>query len=378
MIADTASQPRYLCLAGPTAAGKTTAALVLAEAFAAAGRPVEIVSVDSALVYRGMDIGTAKPDAAELARVPHHLIDVIDPAESYSAARFVVDAERLIGEIAARGALPLLVGGTMLYFKALFDGLDALPAADRAVRAGLAAQLARDGLFALYEELRRVDPVTAARLPPGDTQRILRALEVHRVSGLPMSAYFGAIEPDRAAAAAAKPPHAPLISLEPNDRSWLHRRIDARFRTMLDAGLLEEVRTLRARRELHPELPSMRCVGYRQAWAMLDGRLDGDLAERGAAATRQLAKRQLTWLRSLPQRHVVACDAPDAVDRVIALARSLAGGADGLRQPGDDGGGSESGNDDGPPGTDAGFRGGRGEGDGDALPTAAAGRTPPP
>ena len=279
MIPSTIPQPSYLCLAGPTASGKTTAALALAEAFAADGRPVEIVSVDSALVYRGMDIGTAKPDVAELARVPHHLIDLIDPAESYSAARFVADAERLVGEIAARGALPLLVGGTMLYFKALFDGLDALPAADRAVRAELAAQLARDGLFALYEELRRVDPVTATRLPPGDTQRILRALEVHRVSGMPMSAYFGAVEADRAAAAAAKPPHAPLISLEPADRAWLHRRIEARFRAMLDAGLLDEVRALRARRDLHPELPSMRCVGYRQAWACLDGRLDGELAE---------------------------------------------------------------------------------------------------
>ncbi len=320
-MAATAS-PSFLCLAGPTAAGKTGAALALAEAFAAAGRPVEIVSVDSALVYRGMDIGTAKPDAGQLACVPHHLIDIIDPAEAYSAARFVADAERLIVEIAARGALPLLVGGTMLYFKALFDGLDALPAADRTVRAELAAWLARDGLYALYEELRRVDPVTAARLPPGDTQRIQRALEVHRVSGMPMSAFFTAAAAD-AAPAAARPLRAPLISLEPLDRAWLRQRIDARFQAMLDAGLLNEVRALRSRGDLHAELPSMRCVGYRQAWAWLDRCLDGDLAERGAAATRQLAKRQLTWLRSLPQRHVIACDAPDAVDRVIGLARSL-------------------------------------------------------
>jgi tRNA dimethylallyltransferase len=313
--------PFYLCLAG-----KTAAALALAEAFAADGRPLEIVSVDSALVYRGMDIGTAKPGAAERSRVAHHLIDVIDAAEAYSAARFVADAGRLIADIAARGALPLLVGGTMLYFKALFEGLDALPAADRGVRAELAAQLARDGLYALYEELKRVDPATAARLAPGDSQRIVRALEVHRVSGVPMSAHFKA----RDAGAAAKIlPHAPLISLEPADREWLRQRIDARFRAMLDAGLVDEVRSLRVRGDLHAGLPSMRCVGYRQAWAWLDGTLEGDLAERGSAATRQLAKRQLTWLRSLPQRRVVACDAPDAVARVVALARALVARSDG-------------------------------------------------
>ncbi len=182
----------YVCIAGPTASGKTAAALAVADALAGT-LPVEIVSVDSALVYRGMDIGTAKPSAAERARVPHHLIDIIDPAEAYSAARFVGDAQRLIGEIAARGHLPLLVGGTMLYFKALFEGLDAMPAADRAVRAELEAKAAAEGLYALYEELRRVDPVTAARLPPGDSQRIQRALEVYRVSG---TADVGASRPE--------------------------------------------------------------------------------------------------------------------------------------------------------------------------------------
>ena len=310
----------YLCIAGPTAAGKSAAAMAVADALAAS-HPVEIVSVDSALVYRGLDIGTAKPSAAERARVPHHLIDIIDASEAYSAARFVGDATRLIGEIAARGRLPLLVGGTMLYFKALFDGLDAMPAADRAVRAALAAQAARDGAYALYEELQRVDPVTAARLPPGDSQRIQRALEVFRVSGKPLAEHHS-VKP-------APKPHAPLISLEPADRAWLHARIEERFRRMLADGLVREVRELRRRRELSPDLPSMRCVGYRQTWEALEsGTLDA-LAERGIAATRQLARRQLTWLRSMPERQVIACDAPDAAAQVVAGVRTLIGAADG-------------------------------------------------
>ena len=310
----------YVCIAGPTAAGKSAAAMAVADALAAS-HPVEIVSVDSALVYRGLDIGTAKPSAAERARVPHHLIDIIDASEAYSAARFVGDATRLIGEIAARGRLPLLVGGTMLYFKALFDGLDAMPAADRAVRAALAAQAARDGAYALYEELQRVDPVTAARLPPGDSQRIQRALEVFRVSGKPLAEHHS-VKP-------ARKPHAPLISLEPADRAWLHARIEERFRRMLADGLVREVRDLRRRRELSPDLPSMRCVGYRQTWEALEsGTLDA-LAERGIAATRQLARRQLTWLRSMPERQVIACDAPDAAAQVVAAVRTLIGAADG-------------------------------------------------
>ena len=310
----------YVCIAGPTAAGKSAAAMAVADALAAS-HPVEIVSVDSALVYRGLDIGTAKPSAAERARVPHHLIDIIDASEAYSAARFVGDATRLIGEIAARGRLPLLVGGTMLYFKALFDGLDAMPAADRAVRAALAAQAARDGAYALYEELQRVDPVTAARLPPGDSQRIQRALEVFRVSGKPLAEHHS-VKP-------ARKPHAPLISLEPADRAWLHARIEERFRRMLADGLVREVRELRRRRELSPDLPSMRCVGYRQTWEALEsGTLDA-LAERGIAATRQLARRQLTWLRSMPERQVIACDAPDAAAQVVAGVRTLIGAADG-------------------------------------------------
>ena len=306
---------RYLCLAGPTASGKTAAALAIAQAWQHT-RPIEIVSVDSALVYTGMDIGTAKPSAAERALVPHHLIDIIDPAESYSAARFVGDAQRLIDEINARGHLPLLVGGTMLYFKALFEGLDAMPAADRAVRAALAEKLEREGLHALYRELQRVDPVTAARLKPADQQRIQRALEVFRVSGQPISSFH------REKAVPESLP--PLISLEPDDRAWLHQRIETRFHQMLDLGLVDEVRRLGERGNLHADLPSMRCVGYRQTWEALVADDLSDLPERGVAATRQLAKRQLTWLRSMPQRHRVACDADGAIDAVVALATTLA------------------------------------------------------
>ena len=306
----------YLCLAGPTASGKTAAAFAIAEAWRDT-RPVEIVSVDSALVYRDMDIGTAKPSVAERARVPHHLIDIIEPSEAYSAARFVGDAQRLIGEIGARGHLPLLVGGTMLYFKALFEGLDAMPAADRGVRAALSAQLEREGLPALFRELQRVDPVSAARLKPADQQRIQRALEVHRVSGQPLSS-FHSTKPALA--------HAPLIALEPDDRAWLHQRIETRFHQMLEAGLVDEVRALGARGDLDADLPSMRCVGYRQTWeALVAGDLS-DLPERGVAATRQLAKRQMTWLRGMPQRHRVACDAPDASAQTVAMATRLVDG----------------------------------------------------
>ena len=302
----------YLCLAGPTAAGKSAASLAIAAALAPRRR-VEIVSVDSALVYRGMDIGTAKPGAAERAAVPHHLIDLVDPHERYSAARFVADANAAIAAIRARGALPLLVGGTMLYFKALFDGLDPLPEADAAIRAALDARAAREGWPALHGELAAVDPVTAARLAPNDGQRIQRALEVHRVSGRPLSAWHSA--PD------GRTP--PLIALEPRDRAWLHARIATRFAAMLDAGFVDEVRRLRARGDLHAALPSMRAVGYRQAWAALDGGDLAPLAPSAIAATRQLAKRQLTWLRAMPWREVVACDDVDAVEQVVAHARRL-------------------------------------------------------
>lgn len=314
---------RCLCLAGPTAAGKTACALAIAEALRHE-QPVEIVSVDSALVYRGMNIGTAKPSAAERTAVPHHLIDIIEPTQAYSAAQFVADAQRLIAEIGARGHLPLLVGGTMLYFKALFDGIDAMPAADPAVRAGLDARAARDGWPALHAELAQVDPITAARLPPTDSQRIQRALEVWQLSGRPLSSFH-----ERAARKGSARPLPALISLEPNDRAWLHRRIGERFDAMLDAGLVDEVRALRERGDLHAELPAMRCVGYRQVWQALDAGLEGSalvdaVRETGRAATRQLAKRQITWLRGMRQREVIACDAAGALESAVAAALAQA------------------------------------------------------
>jgi tRNA dimethylallyltransferase len=303
----------WIGLAGPTASGKSAAALALAGTL---GRPVEIVSVDSALVYRGMDIGTAKPSPAERAAVPHHLLDLLDPAQSYSAAQFVADAQAAIAQVHARGALPLLVGGTMLYFKALLEGLDAMPAADPALRATLDAEAAARGWPALHAELAQVDPATAARLAPNDAQRIQRALEVWRASGRPLSSFHRERPAAAQAEAADRARRTPLVSLEPASRAWLHERIAQRFDTMLAAGFVEEVRALRTRGDLHLGLPSMRCVGYRQAWEALDQDAQAPdltlLRERGVAATRQLAKRQLTWLRSLPQRHVVACDDPPA------------------------------------------------------------------
>ncbi len=309
--------PLPLVLTGPTASGKTAAALAIAQRW-----PVEIISVDSALVYQGMDIGTAKPSADELAAVPHHLINIRDPLQAYSAAEFVADAQRLMAEITARGKRPLLVGGTMLYIKALAEGLDDMPRADAAVRAQLAEEAAKRGWPALHAELAKVDPATHARLKPNDGQRVSRALEVFRVSGQPLSSFQTRWNADTDA-----PANVQLLSLEPADRAWLHQRIAQRFDAMLAGGFLAEVQALRARGDLQPDLPSMRCVGYRQAWQMLDehpapspAALAG-MREQGVAATRQLAKRQITWLRSMPARHVVACDAPDALARVLQYAQ---------------------------------------------------------
>ena len=311
-----------IAIAGPTASGKTAGALAVA-AVLAKRLPVEIISVDSALVYRSMDIGTAKPSLAELSAVPHHLIDIRDPLHAYSAAEFVQDATRLVADIRARGALPLLVGGTMLYFKALIDGIDAMPAADPAVRAQIEARAFDVGWQALHAELALVDPVTAARLAPADSQRIQRALEVWQLSGQPLSSFHTT----KTIASSASPIRAgALFSLEPQDRAWLHARIALRFDAMLQAGLVDEVRGLRARGDLHPDLPSMRCVGYRQTWEALDFHASQPagaplnlalLRERGMAATRQLAKRQITWLRSMPQRQQIACDAPNATAQLV-------------------------------------------------------------
>ena len=312
MTHTTPTAPTWI-LAGPTACGKTAAALALAQEV-----DIEIISVDSALVYRGMDIGTAKPTTAEMAQVPHHLIDILDPTESYSAARFVQDTERLIGEIRARGRTPLLVGGTMLYIKALLEGLDDMPPADPAIRAMLDARMAELGSPALHAELAQVDPITAARLAPGDTQRIQRALEVWHSTGKPLSSFHSRQTGER------PPAHdAVLVSLEPSDRTWLHHRIALRFEQMMAAGFIDEVMRLRERPDLHVGLPSIRCVGYRQVWEALDAGLDlsqpavlREVMDKGIAATRQLAKRQITWLRSMPQRHIVTCDRSDALDQV--------------------------------------------------------------
>jgi len=327
-MANTETLPFYLGLAGPTAAGKTAAALAIAREHAC-----EIVSVDSALVYRGMDIGTAKPSAAEQALVPHHLINIRDPLQAYSAAEFVRDAQSLIVEIAGRGKLPLLVGGTMLYFKALLDGLDDMPPANPAVRALLEQEAATKGWPAMHAELAVVDPVTAQRLAPLDSQRIQRALEVFRVSGLPLSHFHASKDATKSVADSAYFTGASaLISLEPLDRSWLHGRIAQRFDAMLDQGFVDEVRALRKRGDLNPNLPSMRCVGYRQAWEALDAHAASGsaeplptaaLRELGIIATRHLAKRQMTWLRSMPRRHVVAADQPGALVAVLDLVQKL-------------------------------------------------------
>ena len=302
-----------LALVGPTASGKTAIALALAAEW-----PLEIISVDSALVYQGMDIGTAKPTLAERQAVVHHLIDIRDPAQSYSAADFARDATALIADIRGRGKLPLLVGGTMLYIKALIEGLDDLPLADPAVRADIEEEAHDRGWPALHAELALVDPPTAQRLPPHDAQRIARALEVWRITGKPLSSFFGTTR--------VAGPRVALLSLEPQDRKWLHQRIEQRFDAMLEQGLVDEVKALRSRGDLQADLPSMRCVGYRQAWEALNDIEEGIalatamrlMRERGIAASRQLAKRQLTWLRGMPLRNVVACDS----DTVLADVRT--------------------------------------------------------
>ena len=303
--------PLVVAIMGPTASGKTAAALAIARQI-----PAEIISVDSALVYRGMDIGTAKPSREERAAAPHHLIDIIDPLDAYSVAQFRSDAQHLVAEISARGKLALLVGGTMMYFKGLTDGLDELPTADPQLRAEIELEAARVGWPAMHETLRARDPVTAARLAPNDAQRINRALEVIALSGRPMSELLsGRTKLDL-------PFELLSFALEPSDRTVLHARIASRFDQMLgsddNGGIVAEVAGLRARGDLHPGLPSMRCVGYRQAWDYLDGTIDrAALRETGIIATRQLAKRQLTWLRSMPERVVIDCVTGDPAGEML-------------------------------------------------------------
>ena len=303
--------PPAILLMGPTASGKTAVAVQLASTL-----PCEIISVDSALVYKRMDIGTAKPDATTLARAPHHLINVIEPHESYSAARFRDDALTLMREITERGNIPLLVGGTMLYFKALVEGLNDLPEADSTVRLIIETMAEEEGWPAVHEKLRKVDPETAARLEPNDSQRVQRALEIYYITGKSMTdllkkpkyVYF---------------PYTPIrIALLPSDRTVLHDRIAQRFEQMLEAGLVDELRALRDEYALEPDIPSMRCVGYRQAWDFMNDRISrAELLEQGIAATRQLAKRQLTWLRSTGNLTEFDCLTENVGDLVLEYIR---------------------------------------------------------
>lgn len=282
--------PNIICLMGPTASGKTALALDLAEK-----HNCEIISVDSALIYRGMDIGTAKPTAAELARGPHRLINILDPSESYSAADFRRDAITHIDDIIAKGKTPLLVGGTMMYFKALLEGLSPLPSADETIRLQILAEANQHGWEYIHQQLAEVDSVAAARIHPNDPQRLSRALEVYRISGKSMTELSQT-------KSAALPYRVSQFAIAPTERKMLHQLIEKRFNIMLEQGFIDEVAQLKARGDLHLDLPSMRCVGYRQAWQHLDGEFDySTLVEKGVAATRQLAKRQLTWLRSWPE-----------------------------------------------------------------------------
>lgn len=307
--------PPAIFLMGPTASGKTGIAVELVQHF-----PVELISVDSALVFRDMDIGTAKPDAATLARAPHHLIDIVSPTEAYSAAAFRHDALRLMADITARGKVPLLVGGTMLYFKALREGLSPLPQADAALRAELDAEIAQHGIEHLHRKLAAVDAETAARLHATDTQRVQRAMEVYLISGQPMSVLLKQQEQEQL------PFRIHSIALVPSDRAVLHQRIATRFADMMKQGLLNELRMLRAKYPLHRDMTSMRCVGYRQAWEFQEGEIsESELLEKGIAATRQLAKRQLTWLRSMPENIELDCLAPDLYARVAASIRAGSG-----------------------------------------------------
>ena len=298
-------------LVGPTASGKSAAAMQLAKRFNA-----EIVSIDSALVYRDMNIGTAKPSAEEQAQVPHHLIDLIDPTQAYSVARFVADCQAAIADIHSRGRMPLLVGGTMMYANMLVNGMSEVPPADAAIRAELSARRERDGVAALHAELMQVDPVTASRLPPGDTQRIERALEVWMISGTPLSAMQGQRKPALAGLQSL------MLRWLPADRAWLHSRCAARLDSMFAQDLVAEVESLRTRYALTADMPSMRCVGYRQVLDVLEGRAPkAEMFDRALFATRQLAKRQITWLRSF-DGDVIECDAPDAIERAAVLINS--------------------------------------------------------
>ena len=305
-------KPPIVCILGPTASGKTDLAIKLIEQ-----QPMDIISVDSAMVYRDMNIGTAKPDAETLARAPHRLIDFLDPAISYSAAEFRRDALREMADITAQGRIPLLVGGTMMYFKSLLEGLAEMPAADEATREAILLEAKESGWDKMHAQLAKVDPESAERIHANDSQRISRALEVYKLTGVPLSEWQ------------AKPteplPYKPLlISLFPSDRAWLHERIERRFHIMVKQGLVDEVRALFERGDLDESMPSIRAVGYRQVWQYLQGEYDeNQMIERGIIATRQLAKRQLTWLRSMPDLVSFECKNNKLQDEVLNLTKRI-------------------------------------------------------
>jgi len=292
-----------LCIVGPTGAGKTDLAMTLAEYAKSIGLTIELISMDSALVYRGLDIGSAKPSKAEQAAVIHHLIDIIEPTEVYSAARFAKDTKRLCAEIRERGNIPVVVGGTMLYWRAWAHGLSTLPPANPGIRARLDEEGKSIGWPAMHEKLAKIDPQTAARLKPNDSQRVQRALEVFEITGKPMSELLADSPSEDGREGSAIPPWIDLVSLEPSDRKRLHLNLEKRFDEMLAAGFMDEVRALRANAGLHTDLPAIRSVGYRQAWEFLNGEIDAEqMRYKALAATRQLGKRQLTWLRAIEGR----------------------------------------------------------------------------
>ena len=312
-----------LCIVGPTGAGKTHLAMLLAEHAKSIGLTIELISMDSALVYRGLDIGSAKPTTAERASVTHHLIDILEPTEVYSAARFAKDAKRLCEEIRSRGNIPIVVGGTMLYWRAWAHGLSSLPPANPEIRARLDEEGKAIGWPAMHEKLSRVDPETAARLKPNDSQRVQRALEVYEITGKPMSTLLADSPSEDGREGSSIPTWIDLVSLEPSDRARLHANLEKRFDEMLAAGFMDEVKTLRTNSNLHADLPAIRSVGYRQAWEFLDNQIDFDqMRYKALAATRQLGKRQLTWLRAIAGRKTFDPFKPEELKAALEYCKS--------------------------------------------------------